>query len=124
MSVDLDDIYRAVHENSLEAVVAASSDLRILSLNPTAERLFGYASDELAGRKAQVIRADARLDVAERKGAVDGAHSQIMHYRTRTGRVFDGETREITVQDDAGTDSAVLWIIRDVTERQSLQARL
>lgn len=124
MSVDLDDIYRAVHENSLEAVVAASSDLRILSLNPTAERLFGYASDELAGRKAQVIRADARLGVTERKGVVDGAHSQIMHYRTRTGRVFDGETREITVQDDAGTDSAVLWIIRDVTERQSLQARL
>ena len=124
MITDSGNIFKALYENSLEAVVAAGDDMRILSLNPTAERLFGYASDELSGRKIQVLRADARTHTPAGKARAGGDVSHVLHYRTRTGRIFDGETREVAVPDAAGNHTAVLWIIRDVTERQSLRARL
>jgi PAS domain S-box-containing protein len=119
-----EDIFKAVYAHSSEAVLAMDNAGRLLSLNPTAERLFGYASDELVGRKLQVVRADSRIGHAGDTPSPGEGDTCIVHYRSRTERVFDGETRAIQLRDAAGEASGVVWIVRDVSERQSLQARL
>jgi PAS domain S-box-containing protein len=42
--------YRAVAEAATDAIITIDSDSTILAVNPAAERIFGYSSEEMIGQ--------------------------------------------------------------------------
>ncbi len=58
----------AIVENSGDAIVSRDLDLKILTWNPAAERLFGYKADEVVGKNIDfLIPPDKLAEVAQRR---------------------------------------------------------
>lgn len=117
------DQYRALFENSMDAVLLTSPEGAILAANPEAQRLFGRNEETLRqlGRAAFVDPTDPRLIEA-------------LAERVRTGR-FRGELTllgrnnvrfpaEVMTKMFKGPDGRLLtsMVVRDLTERNSAHA--
>jgi diguanylate cyclase (GGDEF)-like protein/PAS domain S-box-containing protein len=116
--------YRAVAESANDAILSIDADGRVLSWNPAAERLFGYAGHEILGQSVARLMPEryraAHAAGLERMRA--GGESRVlgrtveMHGLRQDGGEFplelslaswsDGETRYYT------------GIARDITERK------
>src|SRR5216684_3327053 len=51
----LDAVSRAVIESAADAIVAYSTDRKVMLWNPAAERMFGWAADEVIGLEPPTI---------------------------------------------------------------------
>jgi two-component system, NtrC family, sensor kinase len=113
--------YRALFERSPDALLVESSDGAIIDANPAAERLHGGV---VTGRHVNELIEGEKLVVDVRSEAFirDGVTNQ-----AGIGRRLDGSTfpREVDLHAlDIGGERRILAIVRDVTERQRLQAEL
>jgi PAS domain S-box-containing protein len=130
MTADTANIFKALFEGSGEAALASDSDGLIIALNPAAERLFGYSANELVNRSGEILHADARafrthLQLRERSSAKQITPStQTTHYRTKSGRIFSGTSRDVQIDNATGEPAGYLTIIQDVSEQLTLKARL
>lgn len=119
---------RAIVETATDAIVTVGPDGRVLSFNPAAERMFGYAAGEAVGR-------EVRLLVAPPEGGDFGRDRPWPNgtgVRPDTGRVFEllgrrrtGETFpvELTVGEVA-EGRLFTGIIRDVSDQKTLQEQV
>ena len=120
---------RAILHAAVDAIVTIEESGAIESINPAAERAFGYARDELIGRNVSVLMPSPYREEHDR---------YIAHYlRTGKARII-GIGREIEAQRKNGSvfpaDIAVsevrlpgrrlfTGIIRDLTERRAMEER-
>ena len=120
---------RAILHAAVDAIVTIEESGAIESINPAAERAFGYARDELIGRNVSVLMPSPYREEHDR---------HIAHYlRTGKARII-GIGREIEAQRKDGSvfpaDIAVsevrlpgrrlfTGIIRDLTERRAMEER-
>ena len=120
---------RAILHAAVDAIVTIEESGAIESINPAAERAFGYARDELIGRNVSVLMPSPDREEHDR---------YIAHYlRTGKARII-GIGREIEAQRKDGSvfpaDIAVsevrlpgrrlfTGIIRDLTERRAMEER-
>jgi PAS domain S-box-containing protein len=112
------------------AVIVLDPELRVRSFNPAATRLFGQNVAGLAGRSGQNLFANAR-DFDALSGSRFGLRPDrpetqfVGRYRTLGGRVFDGETVAVFVDDPTGGAAAdIMLAVRDVSGELSLKAKL
>ena len=78
--------FRAVTENSIEAIVSGDEAGLITYVNPAAERMFGYSATEMLGREIKMLMPDRYR----------GAHEHGMRRFLETGeRRVIGETVEL-----------------------------
>lgn len=54
---------RAVVDSAADAIVAVDSDLRVLEWNAAAERLFGWAADDVRGRPLPIVPEDLKAEL-------------------------------------------------------------
>src|SRR5262249_13327155 len=118
----------AIVESSDDAIYSNDLNDVILSWNKGAERLFGYAAEEVIGKSIMIVippdRADEETRVLEsvRRG------EKIDHYETvRRGK--DGVLVEISLtvsplRDKAGKVVGASKIARDITERKRAEQAL
>ena len=123
---------RAILDTAVDAIVTIDASGDIESINPAAERTFGYTHDELVGRNVSVLMPSPWREAHD--------HYLARYLRTGEARIV-GIGREVEAQRKDGTifpaDLAVSevrlpdrWlftgIIRDLTERRAMekQARL
>ncbi|MDQ2890800.1 MAG: EAL domain-containing protein [Gemmatimonadota bacterium] len=115
--------FRAIAENVSDAIIAADSDQRIVFWNATAEKMFGYAADEIIGESIGVLLP------AERRGAHLALLRQIQAGNTRLSErtVELRATRkdggnfviELALSMRRTVERVVLTaVVRDVTERK------
>jgi PAS domain S-box-containing protein len=121
---------KALEASRLAAIVASSSDAiigktlngMIMSWNPAAERLFGYAATEIIGRSISLLIPPSRLGEEETilKRIKNGEH--VEQFETirchKDGREI---LVSLTVSPIFGPDGKIVGaskIVRDVTERQ------
>jgi PAS domain S-box-containing protein len=116
----------AIVESSADAIIGKNLDGIVQSWNAGAERVFGYAPDEVVGRPITVLIPDDRADEEPR----------IIEHVRRGGRVEPFDTvrrrkdgREIQVSlsispvhDEAGHVVGISKIARDVTEQKRIEA--
>jgi PAS domain S-box-containing protein len=117
--------FRALFENSMDAVMLTSPDGRILAANPEAERLFGHDEKTLRqlGRDGVVDATDPRLGAALAERARTGRfHGEL----TLVGRDQGRFPAELMSQVFAGSDGRPMtsMIVRDITARKQNEARL
>lgn len=120
----------AILNNVMDAIIAIDQSGKITSYNRAAERIFGYPPDQIIGQDVNILMAPVHaqhhggfirsyLTSGQRK--VMGRISEFTALR-RTGEEFPIELAVSEIID--GDERFFIGIIRDVTERMQLEARL
>lgn len=122
--------YRAIVETAVDAIAVIDGTGSIQSVNPSAERLFGYRADELVQQPMHRLvpkpegGTDDHPPASGRRPAEDnpaGVGCQA------TGRRKDGTTfpLELDIASWCADGNAYFtWIMRDITERKRTEAAL
>jgi two-component system, chemotaxis family, CheB/CheR fusion protein len=115
----------AIIESSDDAIVSKNLNGVIISWNRGAERLFGYAADEVVGQSITILIPPERLD--EETMVIERIRrgERIDHYET-VRRRKDGASVDISltvspVRDATGRIVGASKIARDITERRRAQ---
>lgn len=118
----------AIVESSQDAIVSKRLDGTITSWNAAAERLFGYAADEIVGRSIlTLIPEDRHREEVEiidriRRG------EQVKHFETlrrhKSGKLIDLSITVSPLKRDDGTIIGASKIARDITERKQAEIKL
>jgi len=115
-------------ESSQDAIISLSLDGQILSWNPGAERVFGYSGEEVIGNPVAMLSSPEEQD--EYREVLKKIETQQKVDQWETSRIRkDGQRIDISLTASPMTDASgkltgVSAIIRDITERKSLQAQL
>jgi len=115
-------------EAAPDAMVCVADDGRIAQVNAQAERLFGYHREELVGQQVEVLVPDLMRGVhrGHRAGYVADPRPRPMGTglelagRRRDGSTFPAEISLSAI--DTGEGIVVTAAVRDVSERQAIQA--
>ena len=117
---DSEDRYRDLVEHSRELICTHDLEGRILSVNPWAAKVLGYAPEELLRTNFREILApkvrqgfEAYLDEIRKNGAAQG----LLLVRTRAGedRILEYNN---TLRTDGVTEPIVRGMAHDITERK------
>jgi two-component system cell cycle response regulator len=114
-----------------DAILSVDADHRIVLFNPAAERMFGYAAEEILGRPLDLL-IPHRYQTAHRDHVAgfiaEGPSSRSMADRnevigmTKDGREFPVE---VSISKDLQPDGMLLTaVIRDITERKRFENEL
>ena len=111
---------RALIETSADGIVVFNAQGRVDTLNPAAERLFGYTLGELRGRDVGLLCGAGDRTLLGDRGAI-GRQSET------TGRRKDGATfpMEVTLSEMVLADGRrVTAIVRDISARKKAEEEL
>jgi hypothetical protein len=118
---------RAVIESSKDAIIVTDTagEGRILTVNPAATEMFGWAGDEMVGltRKDIIDINDPRLRVFMDERMSEGMTRAELIYKRKDGTKFVGELASGYFVPVEGKKYAVS-IIRDITERKQNEKAL
>jgi PAS domain S-box-containing protein len=114
-------------DKSQDAILVRDMDDRIIYWNKSAERMYGWRSEEVIGRKTtDFLFQSIPLDYTEaqkillERGEWRGEFNQI----TKEGRALIVETRWTLVRDENGEPFQKMVVNTDVTEHNRLQGEL
>ena len=116
----------ALIEKAHDAILVQSLEGRILYANPSAERLYGWSSDELQrGGAMNKLFLPSADDVANARASVlqTTEWNGELHQQTRSGQTVIVASRWTLIRDDSGKPSALLMISSDITEKKQLEAQ-
>ena len=114
-------------ESSEDAITARDLENRIISWNPAAERLYGYAASEVLGTRAEF------LELPERQGEVArivrqvgaGERTRVETVRlTKSGERVDVALSLFPLTDASGHAVGIAAIHRNITERKRRQGEI
>jgi PAS domain S-box-containing protein len=121
---------RAVIDNVLDAIITADETGVVESFNPAAERIFGYAADEMVGRKINLLMPEPHRDTHDEYIAryLRTGEARIMgRGRELEGRRKDGSVfpLELGVSElRAQGKRRFIGIIRDISQRKAAEQAL
>jgi PAS domain S-box-containing protein len=113
-------------ELSHEAVIVWRMDKGIIYWNGGATELYGWTSDEAAGRTTHDLLGSeypCSTEEFERLLISAGSWQGELNQRTKSGDAVIVESRQVTMRDDQGT-MLVMETNRDVTERHEIHQRV
>src|SRR5262245_25672582 len=118
----------AIVESSDDAIVSKDLNGVIISWNKGAEKLFGYAAEEVIGKSIMILIPPDRADEETRALETVRRGEKIDHYET-VRRRKDGALVEISltispVRDKEGRIIGASKIARDITERKRVEQAL
>jgi PAS domain S-box-containing protein len=119
--------YRRLLDTTEDAVLAAGADFLITLWNAGAERMYGWAADEMLGRDARslanTVLSDAQRAQLREALTADGRwHGALTAYR-KDGTPIDVEVIAVAVRGQTGEITGYLGIHRDITERTRAERR-
>lgn len=121
--------FEAMFESIPDAIIYADSDRIIQMINSAAKKLFGYTKTELIGQPTAILYTS--IDEFKQQGqkrynpdSSSKATPYQISYKRKTGQEFRGETLGTPVRSSNGEVLGYLGIIRDVTEKNQVDAIL
>ena len=118
----------AIVESSDDAIISKTLDGVITSWNPGAERIFGYAAEEVVGEPITTIIPPGRIDEESQIQAKIARNERVDHFETERQRK-DGVTIAVSVtvsplRDSSGKIIGMSKICRDITESKKKEKEL
>ena len=128
--LDLGALYGVLAESTPDTIISIDEHGTVLSLNPSGERLFGYAASEVIGRPLSELMPE-RLRARHTAGVARYLKTGEKHIPWKAVRVpvLTRDGREIPVEISfgefvSGGHRLFSGIIRDITERLAAEAAL
>jgi two-component system cell cycle sensor histidine kinase/response regulator CckA len=127
---EAEERYRSIVENAVVGVFRTSVEGKLIAVNPSMARLFGFASPEAMKQNVNHIGRDLYVDPEHRREIIEAAsRDSAMHrfeseFRRTDGTIFTAQidTRLVRAQD--GSPLYVEGFMDDITERKRLEAQL
>ena len=112
---DLD--YRALFEQTGDCVFIIGLDFKILAVNPQANRMLGYSTDELPGNPAEMF---LNLDHSSQREAILEKRLNVFEHnlRKKDGSILQAELSSSLVHNVEGRPTYIQLIARDIGERK------
>ena len=115
-------------DKARDAILAHDMDGRIVYWNKSAERLTGWAKDEILGKWAHECLydpdEDGKLQACHETMMADGEWTGELRMQTKDGDDRIVESRWTLVRDSTGAPKHVLVINTDITERKQLESQM
>lgn len=120
-----DNIYRAIFENSIDAIFITTPDGSVLSANAAACKMFGYTEEEIvkAGRNGILDLTDERIPGLLKEREKTGKISGELRYRRKDGSVFPADFTSTVFEFEKGKEHTIT-IVRDISSRKLLENNL
>jgi PAS domain S-box-containing protein len=120
--------YAAIVESSDDAIISKNLDAVIVSWNPGAQHIFGYAEKEVLGQPITILIPPEQWDEEEEILAKLKAGKRIEHFETirvtKTGKKVDVSLSISAIRDATGAIVGFSKIARDNTERKRAEDAL
>ncbi len=112
-----------------DGLILCNPDREIVRCNPGVTRIFGYAPEELQGRKTVVLYASEEEHERQgrlrfNRGAEENLQPYVVSYARKDGSRFSGETLGTVIKSPAGEVLGYLGAIRDITVRRQAEEAL
>jgi PAS domain S-box-containing protein len=101
----------------------------VMSQNRAVEQIFGYTQEELEGQNTELLHASKEMylqfgkelfEALDREGVYRGEFQM----KRKDGSVFSSEHSVGEIRDDAGHRSAVVSVVRDISERKKMEEKI
>ena len=119
---ELRQVLAAIVESSDDAIIAKTLDGVITSWNRGAERIFGYAADEIIGRHISVLKppehSEDVIQILERIRHGERVNHFETKRCTKDGRIIDVSLSVSPIRDADGKIVGASKVARDITERK------
>ncbi|MBN1267354.1 MAG: PAS domain S-box protein [Anaerolineales bacterium] len=117
-----------VFENISDAVVIMDRQLIVQDWNPSAERIFGYKKEEVLGVSIETIFSSKKvpLHLLNLSLQVYGGKrwsGEVVFFH-RDGFQIIGELSILALKQQHGEESAVLWVIHNISDRKRAETAL
>lgn len=120
--------YQSIFNSQLDAVIVTNLSGKILNINPSAVKLFGYKIEEIDGlmfwelfsAKEDQLSVFNNLYTEEQ----EKIHTDNIRYAHRNGDAFPAETVGFVIFDGDGERLGYTWIIQDVSEKKIAEITL
>ena len=117
----------AIVEYSKDAIISSTIDGIVTSWNPAAERLYGYSSQEMIGKSAQIVNPKDRVDEVKAMLTRVSKGQPVEHMETvrvrKDGTTFPVAATVSPIRDPDGVVIGASVISRDVTvQRRAYEA--
>ncbi|MEU0673935.1 PAS domain S-box protein [Streptomyces sp. NPDC006172] len=118
----------ALVESSQDAILAHTLDGRITYWNAAAQRLYGYAADDVIGENVSLLappalRGEVRALLKRLRRGRKVEHFEALRV-TRTGTLLDVDVTLWPTRDTHGTVVGACAIVRDISDRKRAEAEL
>lgn len=113
--------------NSSDAIVFLDTKLRVTHINPGAERLFGWSTDECTGLRLPMVPASEQIRVLRLMNEIfvtKTAPSYETQRQCKNGRLVDVSVTITLMTDDYNEPVGLTVIYRDIGERITLNQQL
>jgi PAS domain S-box-containing protein len=118
----------AIVESSSDAIISKNLDGMITTWNRGAERLFGYAAEDVIGRPITILIPPDRLSEEPEILARIRRGERVDHYETirqrKDGSLVDISLTLSPIRDGHGKIVGISKIARDISERKEIEAKL
>jgi len=126
--VESETRYRNLFNSITDAVIVADPERRIVDANPAFTDLFGVSLDEVRGQPTLVLYAEQAdfTSFGTALATLQGDNTVIrsLRLRRKTGEEFLGEVAAFQLKDGGGRLKGYVGLVRDISERGRLEARL
>jgi diguanylate cyclase (GGDEF)-like protein/PAS domain S-box-containing protein len=123
--------FRSVTESAIDAIIAFNADLRIISWNAAAGRLYGYTAAEAIGQSLWMLVPEFRREDVEALIMVAAAseHSEQVAIKPVEGVALRADGKVVPVEValsswGIGSERNFSAIVRDITERKQHEREL
>ncbi|MDR3401514.1 MAG: PAS domain S-box protein [Chthoniobacter sp.] len=115
----------ALLDEARDAICVNDLDQRILFWNKSAERLYGWTSNEAIGRNANQLLCQDQVALVALKTLIQcGEWNGELHQTTRAGLHLVVASRWTLIRDDAGAPKSILVINTDITENKKAEQKI
>jgi PAS domain S-box-containing protein len=117
---------QGIINSSLDMIIAADNDRRIIEFNEAAERAFGYSREEVLGKHVGILYGDSEkegLEVNESTKKMGRFTGEITNKR-KNGESFPSLISASILHNTKGDPIGFMGISRDITEQKQIEERL
>jgi two-component system, NtrC family, sensor histidine kinase AtoS len=122
-------ISSSIAENAQEGIIILNKDLKIIEMNPSAELILGYASQEVIGQHIENILIGSETLTSSLKSALQGIPTQNLgnlKLHRRSGFAFPAHLHTIPVipknQPGNGLDGIIIFV-SDLSEHEQIRVQ-
>ena len=116
---------RSLIDSSLDMIISADQNRRIVEFNVAAQNTFGYSKEEVLGKQVDIIYADPAQASNVREAVLKtGQFSGEIVNKRKNGETFPSYVAASAMEDKDGKFLGVMGISRDITERKQAEEAL